>query len=333
MASRNGYSQRPELRLYDTTGGTEDYTYWTAGALGYTFEIGPNEFHPPFNAGVVDEYLGRGQAAGAGKGGNREAYYDMLAATADPASHATLKGTAPKGSTLTIRKVFKTATSPVWADDLGSSIGDPLLLDDKLEYRYVTQGDQFDWHVNPSTRPIVDGRTGRETTGRRAAGHRHAEPAGDTGGERVVPAHAVRDVLVRRQAGVRQRPDDRAHRVGRSADRLGPLRAQQRGQVVTQSASFGDNTEDAVLFDPPAGRYTVHIVNYDQVGTTVDEWRNGSVRFRAPMPSTTGETEAWEFTCQPPKGNAGAPRAVVAKRGQQVDLGAACGTSAASKQR
>ena len=78
MASHNGYANIPGYGLYDTTGGTEDWTFWTAGSLGYTFEIGPNGFHPPYNNSVVDEYLGRGQTAGAGKGGNREAYYEML---------------------------------------------------------------------------------------------------------------------------------------------------------------------------------------------------------------------------------------------------------------
>ena len=81
MASHNGYANIPGYGLYDTTGGTEDWTFWTAGSLGYTFEIGPNGFHPPYNNSVVDEYLGRGQTAGAGKGGNREAYYEMLAST------------------------------------------------------------------------------------------------------------------------------------------------------------------------------------------------------------------------------------------------------------
>ena len=84
MASHNGYSNIPGYGLYDTTGGTEDWTFWTAGSLGYTFEIGLKEFHPAYNNGVVDEYLGRGQTAGAGKGGNREAYYEMLAATREP---------------------------------------------------------------------------------------------------------------------------------------------------------------------------------------------------------------------------------------------------------
>ncbi len=37
------------------------------------------------------------------------------------------------------------------------------------------------------------------------------------------------------------------------------------GEVVTQSASFGDTTEDAVLVDPPPGQYVAHVVNFDQV--------------------------------------------------------------------
>ena len=41
MASHNGYANIPSYGLYDTTGGTEDWTFWTAGSLGYTFEIGP----------------------------------------------------------------------------------------------------------------------------------------------------------------------------------------------------------------------------------------------------------------------------------------------------
>ena len=56
MAGHNGYSNIPGYGLYDTTGGTEDWTFWTAGSLGYTFEIGPNGFHPPYKNGVVDEY-------------------------------------------------------------------------------------------------------------------------------------------------------------------------------------------------------------------------------------------------------------------------------------
>jgi hypothetical protein len=84
MASRNGYASIPGFGLYDTTGTTEDWTFWTAGAFSYTFEIGPAEFHPPFETGVVAEYLGLPPASGAGKGGNRAAFYDALEAAATP---------------------------------------------------------------------------------------------------------------------------------------------------------------------------------------------------------------------------------------------------------
>ena len=46
MASHNGYSNIPGYGLYDTTGSTEDWTFWTAGSLGYTFEIGPERVPP-----------------------------------------------------------------------------------------------------------------------------------------------------------------------------------------------------------------------------------------------------------------------------------------------
>jgi hypothetical protein len=75
MTDKNGYANIRSWQLYDTTGSTEDWSYWVTGGLGYTFEIGGAQFHSAFEVGVVDEYLGRAPAAGAGKGGNREAYF------------------------------------------------------------------------------------------------------------------------------------------------------------------------------------------------------------------------------------------------------------------
>jgi hypothetical protein len=62
MAAQNGYTNQFGWELYDTTGTTEDYSYNATGGYGYTFEIGPNEFHPPFEQ-VVDEYTGENEAA------------------------------------------------------------------------------------------------------------------------------------------------------------------------------------------------------------------------------------------------------------------------------
>ena len=56
MAAQNGYTSQHAWELYDTTGSTEDWSYNATGGFGYTFEIGPDEFHPPFPE-VVNEYL------------------------------------------------------------------------------------------------------------------------------------------------------------------------------------------------------------------------------------------------------------------------------------
>ena len=40
MANQNGYLNQPSYGLYDTTGTTEDWSYYATGGLGYTFEIG-----------------------------------------------------------------------------------------------------------------------------------------------------------------------------------------------------------------------------------------------------------------------------------------------------
>jgi hypothetical protein len=73
MAAENGYTSQHGYELYDTTGTTEDWSYFATGGLGYTFEIGPTNFHPEFEK-TVAEYRGTTEAAGDG-GGNRVAYY------------------------------------------------------------------------------------------------------------------------------------------------------------------------------------------------------------------------------------------------------------------
>ena len=48
MVAQNGYRNRLGWQLYDTTGSTESWSYNATGGFGYTFEIGPREFRPPF---------------------------------------------------------------------------------------------------------------------------------------------------------------------------------------------------------------------------------------------------------------------------------------------
>ena len=228
LAAHNGYSNIPGFGLYDTTGATEDWSFWSTGGLAFTFEIGGIDFHPAFHDAVEAEYLGEEPATGAGKGGNREAYYTMLQATADSSLHSQIEGAAPAGSTLKISKTFQTSTSPVWQDDLGTSIGDPRLFTDTLTSEFKPAGGSFSWNVNPSTRPVVAGRHGRDAD-RPAAGSDHAaEPARRACREHDLPARRPHggDPVHREGTGRRrgQRLDDCPHRVGEPGHRLGRLR-------------------------------------------------------------------------------------------------------------
>ena len=329
MTSHNGYANIPGYGLYDTTGSTEDWTFWTAGSLGYTFEIGPNGFHPPYNNSVVDEYLGRGQTAGAGKGGNREAYYEMLASTKQEDLHSVIEGSAPAGSTLTITKTVTTETSPVWNDDFGSDIGPVQTFQDTLEYSMVTDGPAFEWNVNPSTRPVVAGRDGRDAQGPPQDPIALPNPDGQPGENTGDPLAGAHEEVEFDVAGL---PAVDNGKFTVHIDWADPNTDwdvyvyDAAGNVVAQSASFGDTTEDAVLFDPPAGTYTAVIVNYDQVdGQAFDDWGNGGVTFQSPLPRTeTGIQETWTLTCERPNGTFGSPIEVFVDRGGRADVGDAC---------
>jgi Zinc carboxypeptidase len=139
MAAQNGYRNRLGWQLYDTTGSTESWSYNATGGFGYTFEIGPREFRPPF-AQVVDEYFGAGAFAAKG---NREAFLIALENAANPRRHSVIAGTAPAGATLRLLKAFDTPTS----------IG--KIRDKLISTLVVPSGGKFTWHVNPSTRPSV----------------------------------------------------------------------------------------------------------------------------------------------------------------------------------
>ena len=196
MAEQNGYSNWKGYQLYDTTGTTEDWSYFATGGYGFTFEIGraaqsltndvksgePNSqfaldvagsyagvgFHPPYPLGVVAEWHGKGPHAGRG---NREAYYVALEAALDASKHSIIEGRAQPGTVLTLSKEFLTATSPRGADSNGLAVfdpnGEPILFADRLETQMVVpDSGRFEWHVNPSTRPdVLQGTPGREPTG------------------------------------------------------------------------------------------------------------------------------------------------------------------------
>ena len=175
FAAANGYTSQAAYQLYDTSGSTEDWSYWITGGFGFTFEIGPDGFHPAYEDAVVGEYLGTTDAANGG-GGNREAYYRAAEAAMDPALHSRITGTAPAKYTLTVSKTHVSQTSPVIQPD--GTTGDPINYEDTLTTTYSSQGGRFTMDVNPSTRPLVAGRYGREAQGPPQEGAAIANPAG-----------------------------------------------------------------------------------------------------------------------------------------------------------
>ena len=331
LTAHNGYSNDPGFGLYDTTGATEDWTFWSTGGWAFTFEIGPDDFHPPYARGVEAEYLGLAGTAGAGQGGNREAYYTMLQATANAAMHSLIEGAAPAGSTLRLSKTFQTSTSPVWQDDFGNVIGNPIQFTDTLTSELKTTGPTFAWHVNPSTRPVVAGRHGRDPTGPPQADITFANPPGIPAENVNYPPNPPFEAIPFTVQGPPGVDNGRftVHIEWSNPETdwdiyvIGP-----NGQIVTQSAAFGDTTEDATLFDPPPGNYTVHVINYDQVSSTPDDWTGGKVSFVSPTPKReTGIKESWTLSCLDANGGVKASRQVTVDRGQRVQVGNACNRS------
>ena len=329
LAARNGYSSGTGFGLYDTTGTTEDWLFWATGGLAFTFEVGGEDFHPLFGTGVEAEYLGLAPAAGARKGGNREAFFTMLEATDDASLHSVIEGTAAPGSTLRLSKTFQTATSRVWQDDLGGSIGDPLRFTDTLTSELRPAGRAFAWHVNPSTRPLVAGRHGRDAAGPPQERIDLVNPPGIPAMNPAYPPGGPVEELPFTVKGPADGVDNgrmSVHLEWSSPDTdwdlyvLGP-----DGEVVTQSTGVGDNSEDATLFDPPPGEYRLHVVNYDQVMRKPDDWFDAHVTFGSPPPRVeTGTKESWTLTCTDARGRVQATRQVVVDRGGRARVGDAC---------
>ncbi|MFJ1767073.1 M14 family zinc carboxypeptidase [Amycolatopsis sp. NPDC088138] len=335
LASRNGYTSEPSWALYDTTGTTEDWSYWATAGWGFTIEIGGAGFHEAYETAVVAEYAGLAPTTGAGKGGNRGALLDMLANAADPQQHSTLIGSAPKGYQLKLHKTFQTPTSPVIQAD--GTTKPPIYVTDDLNAKLTTTGGRFAWSVNPSTRPYVAGRYGRDPQGPAQQGYAVANPAGVPPINQNYPADTAGDSFTFHVDGL-PKVDNGKFSVNinwaNTATDWDLFIYDSAGNLVSSSANGGTTSEHAVLFDPPAGDYKAVVVNYDQADpNAVDDW-TGDVSFSSPVPPTYGTKEAYQLTCTSPKGNLVGVADVFADRGQTVDVGEVCTRSAhAQKQR
>ena len=157
MGDAAAYKSFVSYDLYDVTGATEDWNYFAQSAFGYTTESAWQDFHPDYQDGVIDQYLGTldGPMDQAGTGaprtskGLQESFLLAGEAALDPANHSIIEGTAPAGATLKLTKDFTTATS---YDASHKFIEIPEHLETTLT---VPADGHYVWHVDPSSRPVA----------------------------------------------------------------------------------------------------------------------------------------------------------------------------------
>ncbi|MEI5097860.1 M14 family zinc carboxypeptidase [Streptomyces sp. PmtG] len=324
VAARTGYPSRPSWQLYDNTGATEDWSYWATGGWGLTVELAGGGFHGPYAEAVVAEYAGLPPSPGAGRGGNRGALLAVLKDTADPAAHATLTGRAPKGHVLRLRKTFRTPTSPVLQAD--GSTRPPLQVTDRLESVLRARGGRFRWAVNPSTRPYVAGRYGRDPQGPPQDGLAVTNPPGVPPVNDGYPGDPAAESFTFRVGGP---PDVDNGKLTVGVSWSSPrthwdLYLYDASGAPVASDTSGETSARAVLFDPPPGTYRAVLVNYAQADpAAVDDW-SGRVDFASPLPATYGEKEAYQLSCASPTGRVVGLTDVYAERGESVDVGDIC---------
>lgn len=306
MTAQNGYRNIHGWQLYDTTGTTEDWSYNATGGYGYTFEIGPDEFHPPFPK-VVDEYLGAGPFEGRG---NREAYLLAFEEAVDRTEHAVITGKAPKGAVLRLVKEFETAT---WDNQAN--------FQDRLESTTVVPASgRFTWDVNPSTRPAVQQRLNEIIS------QEPVEPP-TTYDDRPAPAfnqYAYEEFTLSRAdldvmkvdltwpSSVADDLDLYVYWVDPNGRRI----------EVASSGNAPGESESAKVIDPEPGTYVLEVHNYASATPTYDMTVS---LFDAVGTEVIGEglTETWTMTCEKPSPTGSTvleTREVQVDRGQQVKV-------------
>jgi hypothetical protein len=333
MAAQNGYSNQFGWELYDTTGTTEDYSYNATGGYGYTFEIGPDEFHPPYE-NVVNEYTGNTEAAEAvaeeGEdalttlaadecsghdhdvektgGGNRAAFLEAFENAIDAGTHSLIEGKAPAGATITLER---TGVFPLWDGSLVADVVSTAMT--------VGKNGRFSYHANPSTRPFVQSRkvsvigepkSTLSTTG-------EAAPLGSSDTPFEVEEGA--DVL---QATLTQTVPTGSDTI-RNMDLV---LLDPEGKEVARTNEFAQVSKLAWTGPGgkgvPAGTYTLRVEN--TVGLVPAYSLEASTNDLLPR-QTPRQFEQWTLSCVVNGGLAG-QTGVNVERGKRIDVGKVCGT-------
>ena len=166
-ATNNGYTNtRDSAHDYETSGETNDWSYYATRGFGFTQElIGPVSGCPQ----ALPNYLNCTTADFTGHAGPtstttqtntfqghpvRDAWWTVLMYASLPAAHSVITGTATPGATLKITKDFTLYTAPVKQNTTPATTTAPIANPTHLESSMtVPANGKFTWDVNPSVRP------------------------------------------------------------------------------------------------------------------------------------------------------------------------------------
>jgi len=354
MAAENGYVSQRGFELYDTAGTTEDWSYNATGGLGFTFEIGCNgtppdncigNFHLPFQE-VVAEYDGTSPLAQAvGGRGNREAYFKIQEATANPSMHSVIEGKAPGGVFLRLQKTFQTATSPVL--DADGVEGEKQFFQDHLDTLLeVGNSETYEWHINPSTRPVVAQDRGRPANGPPSPQQTFsggpglgAAPCADFDttdpdcwndhGFTVPGGAGVDNAAVTIAMEWTTPTSDWDFKVFRDSNGDGSSVGET--DQVGQSGQGATNSESTTISEPllTPGQYVIRVLNFAAV-----EPYDGTITFAGPEEFQAAQQERWQLSCEFPAGNVLGALDLLINRGerQTLDLDKLCKLTKAAAQ-
>ena len=326
--AENGYANIQGFQLYDTTGTTEDWGYGTAGAIGYTPEIGALGFHPPY-AVTVAEWTGD-SAEFEAEGGNREAYYQTAEFVRKQRSHAVIKGKGPKRGRVILKKKFVTETSPVLDFD-GGTPGEILTFEDRLRtVARIRKRGRFRYVINPSTRPVVALAKGEKDAGPPSDPESFAgdatttTPCADAATEDAScfndhpftvpdePGKSNAEALVRIEWATEASDWDMT--IYRDTDGDGTSVGET--EAVGASASGPTTSEQATVAGlEPGAKYVIRVVNF-----AAAEPYDGSITYLPPPPFEPAQKERWKLVVKNRKGKVVNRRSLYIERGETKKL-------------
>ncbi len=247
---------------------------------------------------------------------------------ADASKHSVIAGSAPPGAQLRLRKAFVTETSPVRTMSNGvvtldevenepANQGPIIRFQDVLDtWMKVPPSGNFEYHANPSTRPIM-----AEHRIRGVADSPYRTQTWENSESTLPREHIDKEFSIT--------GSDTARLLKVSVDWATPddydleiYYKQPDGTLKSMPGSGGPPGAKEVAFieDPPVGDYILRVANFAAANPS---WTMRSKVF-APGPDIVvgGGKEAWKLTCH--KAGRTKTQKVYVDRAQRVNVSNAC---------